>query len=165
MGGPDLGLFPLQPLPSLWGLERLVSSSYFFPCDSSVSAQPCRAAARWRCQDGWPRCASFQLLLLQPKSWKTMAMLKCVPLIGRSYLWFTLHLLKRVAVLVCAMGWPDSLLLGVLQLSTLPVLSLLLPVFCSVAPLRGMNPLFHICFASPSSTDPLPDQLPHTACG
>lgn len=43
---------PLQPLPSLWGLEQRVSGSYFFPCDRSVSAQLCRAAARWLAMSG-----------------------------------------------------------------------------------------------------------------
>lgn len=44
---------PLQTLPSLWGLKQRVSGSYFFPCDRSVSAQLCGAAARWLAVSGW----------------------------------------------------------------------------------------------------------------
>ena len=86
-----------------------------------------------------------------------MATLKCVPYVQPLLFVVSSAPLKRVAVLVCVMGWLDSL----------PTWGS--PAFHSPRPwpspsqslhvqppLRGMNPLFHICFASPSSHRPTP---------
>lgn len=115
--------------------------------------------AGWRCQDGWPRVECVISASAVPaKVMENHDRVKGVfPTYSHSYLCFTLHLLKRVAVLVCAVGWLDSL-----PTRGSPAFHSPLPQpFPSPSlhvqpPLRGMNPLLHICFASPSSHRPAP---------
>lgn len=122
--------------------------------------------AGWRCQDGWPRCASFQLLLLQPKSWKTMAMLKCVPYVQPFlFVVYSAPFKASGSAGVCDGLAGLTPYLGFSSFPLSPSLAFSLPVFARAAPSPGNEPPFPHLLCKPVIPQTHSQTSCPTACG